>query len=1179
MAAQFKVAPADPALVLSIQQELGLPRFVARTMVAHGVGSLEAAREFLAPDLERDWRDPYEIPQLGDVVDRLERAVRDGERIVVFGDFDLDGISATTVLTRGLAFLGGTAFPLIPKRFEEGYGLTPASIERAKTHDPDLIVTVDCGIACGDVSQSILDAGIDLVVTDHHEPGDLVPQGVIVCDPKCDPACESGILAGVGVALKVVQALGARFGKPHLWREYTDFATLGTVADLMPLRGENRALVADGVERMSKYPRPCLAALIEVCNVGGKPITSTGLSFSLIPRLNAAGRMGNADLALELLMADDFEQASAKAAELDAVNDERRRIEAQLAEQAEAVARETYHGQRALVVAGRGWHEGVKGIVASRLVNQYGVPVILFSIEGDEARGSGRSVGSVNLFKAVESVSDMLIRFGGHGGAVGVTVAADRIDEFARRLCDYMDSLPEDSFHPLIEVDAQVDLGELTLSDVQALSRLAPFGQTNPTPRYLARNVRLVSRRAVGIGKNHLSCQMTDGAHKVGAIMFHCGSLDTLMECDSVMNVAFQVQIDEWKGRRSVKCVLDVVEPAASCPALTRMLPADDLDFVGELYEEGRLFDDGSCCDEGSCDAVACRAHWQDAAAADPAALTDALVRELIGDEPLHDAQRAALDELAQGRSALVVMGTGRGKSLIFQVHAARIALESGAASVFVYPLRALVSDQIRHIQGAFERFGLTAAVLMGKSSPDEKRRAYAALADGSLDVVLTTPEFLAAHAPSFAACGRIRFLAIDEAHHMAARGASHREAYSQLAGVAEALGHPVVLATTATAPDEVEARVSSTFGPHALVRDAHVRDNLRIDDQRGLRDKVSYLARIVGGGEKTLVYVNSREGTVDVARLLRPLVPQVASQVGFYNAGLSRDERERIERLFREGVLRVLMCTSAFGEGVNIGDVSHVVHFSMPFSDIEFNQMSGRAGRDGREAWVHLLFGKNDATTDEGILERQAPGHDAMAQAYRTLKRLQREADAGAAASRPGSGPRGASSGDGAFFAMDDAGLAAACSSDPRFAMSEETCAFALSVFEELGLVEVRDVAEHEATPPVSSGAEHAASGPATPASSSSAAPEQPSSAESAAAPCVPPSADAPAYLLRVPQASGKVNLDDSALYREGRAEVESFSHFADWALNSPAETLRARIVSPILPQQGDKGEESRHA
>ena len=332
MPARFNVRAADPAAVSVLQQELGLPRFIATTLAARGVTTSQAAREFLSPSLERDWLDPYIIPGLASVVDALEEAVRAGKHILVFGDFDLDGISSTAVMTRALRRFGAAQVtPFIPLRFEEGYALTPPAMERVKGFAPDVIVTVDCGISCKAEVAQLVAEGIEVIVTDHHEPSDLVPEGVPVCDPKIGD-CPSSILAGVGVALKVVQALGARFGTPHAWRDYTDLATLGTVADLMPMLAGNRALVADGVARMNEAPRPCIAALLAQAGAADRPVAAHNLSFSIIPRLNAAGRMGDAQLALDLLLTDDFEEASAKAAELEAVNDKRRAIEAELAE-------------------------------------------------------------------------------------------------------------------------------------------------------------------------------------------------------------------------------------------------------------------------------------------------------------------------------------------------------------------------------------------------------------------------------------------------------------------------------------------------------------------------------------------------------------------------------------------------------------------------------------------------------------------------------------------------------------------------------------------------------------------------------------------------------------------------------------------------------------------------------
>ncbi len=627
MTAQFSIREAAPEAVRCLQRELALPRFIAATLVGRGIDTPAAARHFLSPSLDRDWLNPRDIPGLPEVADGLAAALEGKKRILVFGDFDLDGISATTVLTRGLRALGGCAFPFIPRRFEEGYGITAAAFERARELEPDVIVTVDCGIACKHEVAEIVKTGIEVYITDHHEAADLVPEGVCVADPKMEPGCPSAILAGVGVALKLVQMLGARLGFPHLWRSYTDFATLGTVADLMPMRDENRALVADGLARMNANPRPCIAALLATTGQAGKPMTATNLSFSLIPRLNAAGRMGNADLALDLLMCDNYGECCAMAERLEEVNNQRRAIEAELSDIARAQASEIYRGQRALVVAGEGWHEGVKGIVASRLVNTYGVPSLLFTVDGDEARGSGRSVGNVNLFEAVESLSHLTTRFGGHGAAVGVTIPVENLRAFAEGLDAYMQRLPEAAFHPLTTVDAAVSLDELPLETVAMVDRLAPFGQENPQPVFLARNVTLANTRAVGQTKDHFACTLTNGRASVAGIMFHCAAIEALLVNDAVVDAAFTVQIDEWRGRHSVKAMLETIAPARTCGALEACLDPEARTFCEELFAErdgtgnGDAPDREVMPDAGAPDLGAVRRRWEAVAERDPAGL------------------------------------------------------------------------------------------------------------------------------------------------------------------------------------------------------------------------------------------------------------------------------------------------------------------------------------------------------------------------------------------------------------------------------------------------------------------------------------------------------------------------------------------------------------------------------
>ena len=417
---RWDVLPSDDGAERKLVSALGISPLVARVLVARGYESVEEAQAFLSPSLERDWYDPMLIPGMGEAADRLERAIADGETIAVFGDFDVDGMSATCLLTLGLKDLGGDARPYIPNRFGEGYGLSEEALARViEGCHPSLVLTVDNGIAAAREVEWLLCQGIDVVITDHHEPGDLVPTGVPVTDPKLSADCPSRELAGAGVALKLIDVLGHRLGQPDLWRRYTEVATLGTISDMMLLQGENRALVADGIAHMRRTSRPGIVALAATANVDLTSITADELPFSLVPRLNAAGRMGSTDVAFDLLYTNDPAEASVLAARLEQINTERREIESELTEAALAEVQRTYDGGRVVVAAGEGWHEGVKGIVASRITNTYHVPAILFGITDGIARGSGRSVGSVDLFHAVEQCSDLLVRFGGHAGAVG----------------------------------------------------------------------------------------------------------------------------------------------------------------------------------------------------------------------------------------------------------------------------------------------------------------------------------------------------------------------------------------------------------------------------------------------------------------------------------------------------------------------------------------------------------------------------------------------------------------------------------------------------------------------------------------------------------------------------------------------------------------------------------------
>lgn len=1215
---RWELLPTDERSERTLVAELGVTPLVARVLAARGYSDVEAARQFLSPSLERDWADPLDIPGMCEAADRVERALAAGECIAVFGDFDVDGMTATCLLTLALRRMGGDVHPFIPHRFGEGYGLSEVALERViSACNPALIITVDNGIAAGTEVAWLLERGVDVVITDHHEPGDLVPQGVPVTDPKLSATCYSRELAGAGVALKLVCELGRRLGQPDLWREYTEVATLGTISDMMLLEGENRSLVDDGIKRMRRTNRPGICALAATAGVDLGAITADELPFSIVPRLNAAGRMGTTDLAFDLLITDDPADAAVKAAQLEQVNTDRRDTESSLADLALEEVEKSYEGGRVIVAYGEGWHEGVKGIVASRIVSRYHVPAILFSVKDGIARGSGRSVGSVDLFHAVEECSDLLVRFGGHAGAVGVTCEAEKLPALRRRLESSMALLPEEQFETKGEITAIVTLDELTCAGIGALEVLQPFGQGNKKPLFGLRGVCMRNRARVGGAGNHLRFTVTDGISSIAAIMFRTPDIERAAAYEGAVDIVFEAINETWQGRTKPKLMVrDILYRDAECGAAPVASEPEDA-LVSDLFahaEETLRRDDyagiadaqsfytkvvgvtfegrqgvvssleagtpvelrrqphnpvdpqaiavttlagqqigflrkqiaaelSPCIDAGTARYTATvtevtggrdgrslgvnlqvkRIDTDTSSTVDPAAgirertrlsqldaanLTEALRASMIGEHAFLPAQRAALDNLAAGRSTLAVMATGRGKSLIFHVHAAREALLHHRASVFVYPLRALVSDQAFHLASSFGAQGLSVSVLTGETPLEERDEIFAGLAAGDVDVVLTTPEFLAIHARRFADAGRVGFVVVDEAHHAGLAKGGNRSAYMELPQVLTALGSPVALAVTATASEEVSREICQLLSIDAadVVIDKSVRSNLSLVDLREQRDRDAALISAVATGDKCVAYVNSREQSIALARLLRQCVPELGQKVAFYNAGLSRADRLKVERAFHDGRLSCIVATSAFGEGVNLPDIRNVVLYHMPFGQVEFNQMSGRAGRDGMPSRVMLLFGSRDARINERIISSSAPGRDELVALYRTLRRLATDA-----AAESGS----------ATIALTNAAIAdTVIQANPRLTFDDRTVSCGVSIFRELGFLST--------------------------------------------------SGYGVSRRIEMVESPTRVALDGSIRYLEGLRSRDEFSAFRDWALTAGADEMLGRINRPIVPGFG---------
>lgn len=562
----WRVKPCDEELTARLVSSCrDLPPPLVAVLGQRGCRTPDEVESFLNPVLS-SLRDPFLLPDMEQAVQRIERALAEKESILVFGDYDVDGVCSTALLVRVLRDLGGRVSSYIPGRMEQGYGLSIESAEVAlERHSPSLIITVDCGSSSATAVEWLRGRGTDTVVTDHHEPDGQLPAGIPVVNPKRDAAHPDRVLCGAGVAFKLCHALlisgrgrGCAASAALDLKEILPEVAVATVADMVPLLGENRALVRAGLRRLEKDARPGWKALCDCAGVR-LPLQPWHAGFALGPRINAAGRVGRADDALELLLTSRAERARGLARALDEANRERQGIEQGLVREAieeveKRIQTREYFG---LVVAREGWHPGVIGIVASRLVARYNRPVAVIGIENGRGRGSCRSVEPFDMLAGLSTCSDLLDRFGGHAMAAGLELSADGLDAFCERFdAAAAHHLRGVDLRPALEIDRAITLAEAGRDLLEGLRRAGPFGQDNPEPVWTARG--LVAENSRILKEKHLRMTLRDGDIRCEAIGFHlAGKLPS-----GPVDAAFTVQENNWQGRSSVQLHLRDLRPA-----------------------------------------------------------------------------------------------------------------------------------------------------------------------------------------------------------------------------------------------------------------------------------------------------------------------------------------------------------------------------------------------------------------------------------------------------------------------------------------------------------------------------------------------------------------------------------------------------------------------------------------
>ena len=560
----WNTRPHDETAASTLASELKLSAITARLLAIRGLTDPDEASRFLNPTLEQLY-DPYRLAGLECAADRLLQAITNRERIAVHGDYDVDGITSTVILRRALELLGGDVGHFIPERLTDGYGLQPGTIDRLHAEGVKLIVSVDCGIRAPEAARRARQLGVDLIITDHHEPDDELPDACAVVNPKRhDCSYPDKNLAGVGVALKLVQALCARAGKSAWLPAFVKIASIGTLADVVPLIGENRIIAKLGLQMLTKGPHKVgLRALFEAAGLTGKTIDSYHIGFMVAPRINAAGRMSTPDIATRLLLASDeamADEAKALAEQLEAENTRRRQEDQDiLAKAKKIVETDPEIGARSvLVVAGEGWHRGVIGIVASKLVDAFYRPAIVLSVDGDIAHGSCRSITGFNMLAALESCAPLMKRFGGHKAAAGLQLETSRIKEFRHAVNEHADAiLGPDDLRPSLWLDGPLAFADLNERVMSEFAALAPFGPGNPRPKFHTSGVAIVDGPRL-LKDRHLKMTVKQNGRILRAIQWNAAEREpNLTAKKDGVEIAYTVEENEFQGSKYVELRLE----------------------------------------------------------------------------------------------------------------------------------------------------------------------------------------------------------------------------------------------------------------------------------------------------------------------------------------------------------------------------------------------------------------------------------------------------------------------------------------------------------------------------------------------------------------------------------------------------------------------------------------------
>ncbi len=558
--------PENEEAVSELQDQLGVPQKIARLLVLRGVDTYDKAEAFFRSDLSQ-LHDPFLMKDMDKATTRLAEAIRNRERILIYGDYDVDGTTSTAILYIFLKEFGVDVDFYIPHRFKEGYGINQDGIQYAIDNNVELMVSVDCGITAVEETEQAKEQGIDVIICDHHNVADIIPDAVAVLDPKrndCNYPFDG--LSGAGVGFKLIQGTIKKLGlADRIAFKLLDLVAISIASDIVPIEDENRILMREGLKRINSEPRIGIKALLDLINLSVGSISTSNIVFSIGPRINAAGRMGDATKAVQLLISDTPAEAKSRAHELESINVARRDKDSETMEEAKAMVDKNYNLEKisSMVLHQPDWHLGVIGIVASRLVDTYGRPAVMLSTVDGKIKGSARSIDGFNIYEAFKECEDLLEQFGGHEYAAGLTIAKENLEEFRQRINDIAaERLSDEDFKPELKIDCELDLSNVNMRFWKLLSQFEPFGPGNLRPIFVSRDVEVVGVPTI-VGKGHLKMKVKqNGSGAFDVIGFNMHEYLPVIRNgdDNQLNIAYSLEENEWNGRRTLQIRLRDVE-------------------------------------------------------------------------------------------------------------------------------------------------------------------------------------------------------------------------------------------------------------------------------------------------------------------------------------------------------------------------------------------------------------------------------------------------------------------------------------------------------------------------------------------------------------------------------------------------------------------------------------------